>query len=107
MSSNLLSLENDIFNLIFRPDKKNFPMLKKYIFSCEMDGKWVFSHEQNFFMAKKSFPNHFTSKYKFFSLGKKICLDKKYFVQADGWDINIVTLQELEEYPSYNNLHKQ
>ena len=48
-------------------------MLKKYIFACEMDGKWVFSHGENFFMAKNSFSIHFSTKYIFFSLGKKNC----------------------------------
>ena len=32
-----------------------FPKLKNYTFACEVDGKWVFSHGQNFFMAKKHF----------------------------------------------------
>ena len=44
-------------------DKNFSPMLKKYIFACKMDGKWIFSHVQNFFMSKKSFFIHFTSKY--------------------------------------------
>ena len=48
-----------------------FPMLKKYIFVCEMDGKWLLSHGQFFSTAKKSFSILVPSKYEFFSLGKK------------------------------------
>ena len=48
---------------IFYPGQKFLSNLKKYIFACEMDGKWLCSHEKFLSMAKNSFSIHFTSKY--------------------------------------------
>ena len=61
---------------IFCPDKIFFSKLKKYIFACEMDGKWFFSQEKFLSMAKNSFSIHFKSKYVLF------WHRKKFFVQT-------------------------
>ena len=43
--------------------------------------------DKNFSWLKSHFPSISQANIYFFSLGKKFCLDKKYFVQADGWGI--------------------
>ena len=60
-------------------DKNFFPKLKKYIFACEMDGKWLFSHEKILSMAKKSFSIHFTTNMYLFSVRKIFLSGTKIF----------------------------
>ena len=89
----------------YQSGQKIFPMLKKYIFACKTDGKWVFSHGQYFFMAKRSFSIHFIGKYVHFSLGKN-------FVQADGRGISIYrwhlihgsTVSFTRKYPLHGHI---
>ena len=63
--------------------QKKFPLLKNYIFACKMDGKWVFSHGQIFFMAKMSLHKQL---YTFLAFEKLFCLEKKNILsrQMDG-----------------------
>ena len=51
-----------------------------------MDGKWLFSHGKNFFIAKKSIFIHFTSKYVLFQHTKNFFVWTKYILsrQMDG-----------------------